>query len=388
MKKIKILKYGAIALAAVAVILLMSNSNSFFPVEEQVLAPPLKVPEPVEYETYEVQLGRIENKIQVRAFFQPLNKVDTSFSNRDGYLKKMYVQVGDRVEKGEILAELDVDNLERDLARQRIHLEELKDQYQHLLDISKIDYSVNQIKLKEAEEDLKSQREVGESIARLELSKLENQLSIQRQNYDRMVLDYSYRIASAQREIELAELELNNLETELNRATLRSPINGKVTFAAHINEGEYVDSYKTIATIADVRDLALEYRGKEHAVLYPGMDVTVTYQGQEYQGEVISTPRQVSAEEFEQMKELVSFSAEGLPDDCESGDSAMVEALLYWADDVIVLPKKLVHEYSGRSLVKVLEQGIVNEVDVSVGLQTASECEITSGLEQGDLVVE
>lgn len=381
---------GLVLTAAVilALVLLILNSNLLFPAEERILAPPLKPPEEIVYSTVTVGLSSIENRLSCRGFFQPERQIDVSFKNRDGYLHAIYVGTGDLVKTGDKLAELDTEPLRKEIKRQEIALRGAKANYERLEEISRIETASAKLQLDELRSDLQKKNSLNDSIAKADIARLENQLELQESQYDKTVIEYKYQIAAAGRDIESAELRLNELLLDVERSVLTAPIDGLVAYVAFVNEGEYIPGYKVIVTVADPGSLVLQYNGDKHSSFYLGMPVRVEYMDAFYDGEVVLTPRQLSSDEFEKMKDVVQVRVRGLPAACRQGESGTIEAVLDWAENVIVLPKRLVQKYSGRWFVKVLEDGIVNERDVEVGLESQTEYEITRGLEAGELVVE
>ena len=107
----------------VIILLVIGLSGCYlFPKEEEVLAPPLIEPPEITYETLEATRGTIEKKITAGGNFVSIEQGNMFFKNRGGRLKKVYVKVGDIVEKGDLLAELDSGDLENQIKQQKIHL--------------------------------------------------------------------------------------------------------------------------------------------------------------------------------------------------------------------------------------------------------------------------
>jgi len=93
-------------------VIIFTSSCSFIPREEEVLAPPLKEPPKITYDYIELKRGTIEEKVQCTGYFVSVNQKDLSFKNQSGRLKGIYVKLGDKVKKGDLLAELFNENLE------------------------------------------------------------------------------------------------------------------------------------------------------------------------------------------------------------------------------------------------------------------------------------
>jgi len=98
----------------------------FFPKEEEVLAPPLKEPQKIEYKTIKVQRGNIEKRINGTAYFVSDLQTDVYFTERGGRIKSINVKNGDMVNEGDVLIELETDDLEKQIFQQELNLEKLK----------------------------------------------------------------------------------------------------------------------------------------------------------------------------------------------------------------------------------------------------------------------
>ena len=67
--------------------------------------------------------------------------------------------------------------------------------------------------------------------------------------------------------------------------------------------------------------------------------------------------------------------------------SEAVHVLLDKVDDAIVISNNLIKKVDGEQVVYVLKDGEKVAVNVEVGLQTGSQAEITSGLNENDEVI-
>src|SRR5690606_28641602 len=106
-------KTRGVLLLIIMTLLMTSLSGCYlFPKEEEVLAPPLVEPPEITYETQEVKKGVIEKKITASGTFVSIEQANMFFKHRGGRLKKIHVKVGDYVEKGQLIAELDSADLE------------------------------------------------------------------------------------------------------------------------------------------------------------------------------------------------------------------------------------------------------------------------------------
>ena len=98
--------------------------------EPQEEATPTPIPTSVvpEKPVYEVQRGTVERKIQFTARVSPLQEKDLFFK-MSGYVSVVYVEKGDWVEEGTVLAELEVEDLLNQLALAQLDLESAQEAY-------------------------------------------------------------------------------------------------------------------------------------------------------------------------------------------------------------------------------------------------------------------
>lgn len=307
-----------------------------FPKEEEVLAPPLVEPPEITYETQEVKRGVIEKKISASGTFVSIEQANMFFKHRGGRLKDIHVKVGDYVEKGQVIAELDSSDLENQIKQQEIQLK-------------KAQTRLSQVKAHSGDK---------------------------------------YEQRMAQYDVELAKLTLDNLKRQLNECKLTADISGNVVYVdLNVSIGDYVDAYQTLIRVADPNKLQLQVTGPDTSSFNLGMEADVTIKKQTYSGKVVMTPADVPLDVPEEQRDIVRIEVDDLPEDVKLGESAQVSLILDKREDVIVIPRNLVRNYMGRKYVLVLEDGLKKERDVEVGLETATEAEIMKGLEEGELLI-
>lgn len=305
------------------------------PKEEALLAPPIMEPPEITYRTTAVRRGEIEDSIRITGYFVYAEQYGLSFKSMSGRLKSIDVDYTQIVEKGQILAQLDTDNL-----RLTIKQEELQ--------VRKAELLLEKLKL------------TGADKYELEISGID---------------------------LELAKLGLQQLRNDLERAQLRSPIRGEIVYIANVLEGDFVDSYKTIAQVADKSKLYLSYSGGQLQDFRLGMKVKIIFMKQEYAGEVVMTPAEFPYDAPDSVKRQVLFSIYEFPENARKGDSGLVYLILDKRDDTLIIPRSQVQHYMGRKYVYILEDGIRSERNIETGIQNATEIEVVRGLVEGELLV-
>ncbi len=370
------------------VVFLIAAGGLFFPEEEKTLAPPLHRPEAVDYKTYTAAKGTVANTVACEGYFFPEKQVDVAFSRREGFLKSVSVKFGQYVRAGQELASLDTDTLADEIERQAIVLEEAKEKQTGLKAASVPDIAASRLRLEELRSDLAAARQVNDSLSQSDLRKMENEVKKQDYALQKLEIDYDYRIKTAAREIELAQNKLKELQRDMEKSILLAPIAGRVVYLASLSQGEHVPPYKIMVSLADPRRLIVRYVGVNYDKFRLGMKVKVTRQGRSAGGEVVFTPQQAPEEDYQKLQQTIYVRVNGDLGPVAIDDTATIEAVIEKAEGVIVLPRRLVHAYGGHSFVKVLEDGVVSERDVTTGVESLLEVEIKAGLAAGELVVE
>lgn len=188
-----------------------------------------------------------------------------------GYLRERPFKEGDRVEAGQAAAQLDVRDLEAQLAECDAALKKAQSQ---LIDLEK---GARPQELREAAANVASARSVYKQshADRLRYEELYSQGAVARQQLDQAVADDLVAINSlkaareqeallqegnrvdeieAQRaEVKRAEAALKNAQVDLADATLYSPVSG-VVLSKNYEVGEYVAAGMSVATIVDLSD--------------------------------------------------------------------------------------------------------------------------------------
>jgi len=310
----------------------------FFPEEEEVLAPPIKVPATVSYNTVEVTRGTIENVIRCSGTFVSVSQKDLYFVKGDR-LKDIYVVQGQEVKKGELLAELETDSILNEIQLQEIALKR-----------SQILY-----------EDAKTRYEIeGGSRTELDMAELDLQSN---------------------------QIKLDRLNAELQKSRLVSPIDGVVVYVSGTKQGEYVNAYQTIVRVADPKKLQLRYSDDKVSSFKLGMKAVVQISDREYEAEVVMTPSEVPEDADPKMKNSVQLKVIDLDQEVEIGQTAAIILTLERKENVIVIPKLLVTNFANRKFVHVLHNGIREERDIEIGIQNSTDVEVVKGLEEGELLI-
>lgn len=315
---------------------------SLLPVEDESLQPPLVQPAEEELDIVEAARGNIETSLRGTANFVSASSATLFFKDNGGRLKSMKAKVGEEVKAGELLAELETDDLDLQIRLQKLNVERAS------------------LLHKEAQQS-------GAVKTELRLREID---------------------------LEREELQLDNMEKKLASSRIYAPIPGIVTFTESLNTGDHVSAYQTIVRIADPSDMQLTYTAtdsKDLLSIQTGMPVGLKYKGKDYEGTVLQSPAEApqttDAAKSERNAVTIIIGMKDAPSDVKIGHSAELTIQLQSRENVILLPRSAIRSYMGRSYVQVTEGDQRKEVDVELGLTTPTQVEIVQGLEETQQVI-
>jgi len=360
---------------------------SLFPKEEDALAPPLAEPKEITYDTVEAKIGYIEDSIQRSAYFVPVMQKNIFFRYRSGRIKAIHVKPGDTVKAGDVIAELLTDGLEREIQFQELTVDSCRKACTYAEQLADIEIKAAKDRLEALSKKLENMLKNAGAYAANEIENIENEKANQEVLLDKLILNHSNTIEMKKNDLTVAEMKLSQLNEELEQCKLVSPVSGIVTYTVNLNEGDTVDSYRTIATVADPKDLRLEYQGSSASDFKLGMKVDVIIDNVNYTGEVVLTAANVPFEEMEKYKETVQIKMKSIPDGIEKGDRANIKVIRNFSENAVIIPKRALRTYMGKNVVYILKDGIRMERYVEKGVESVNEVEITQGLEAGELVI-
>lgn len=374
------------------VIMLMMSSLTLsgcylFPDEEEVLAPPLKQPQQIKYETIDVVRGDIKKEVKCIAYVRPYKQEELSFIHRSGYLRSIEKEYGDEVVKGEILAELETDSIKLDIKKQEIQVENKRIQYEDLQGDRNVQIDLAKLELNKLEKEYETMVELEGSYSSSQLNNAQQKIAKQKIMLDDLEQTRKKKMRDAKRQLDLAVLELESLKEVFDNAVIRAPFDGTVTYISDLKSGELVQIREAIVTVADNSRLYLEYNGNKSGQYEKGQSIKATINSKAHTGRVISTSDDVPKEDYERLKDRVLFDLDTWPENVVADRSVKVVSLINSNNDVILIPKGLVSDYKGRRFVRVLENGLVTERDVEVGITNETMAEIVQGLKEGEKIV-
>jgi multidrug efflux pump subunit AcrA (membrane-fusion protein) len=326
--------------------------SSCLPTEEAVLpAPTLTIPIPTFYVTDSVVVEDVVYYQSLRARPVPTHEEIIHFPMNGILIYRAHVRVGDFVEEGDIVMELD----------RTSYLRELEE-------------AINDVER-----------------ARLSLRQLDelHGINIQRAALFERPVDqagYIRRRDNYNHQIDVLTIRVDSLEVELERRLLRATMNGYVAFIREFIPGDLTVANQRAAEITYGTE-ALFLVSDEGANLLSAGDVVEIYVMRDTHVGVVVEPHDYDITADRGDYEAFIMIQGGQQYRFSGGTTGRIHVVFDTAQNVLAVPTGSVNFHGDRAFVFVLDDGLRVLRDIQVGLVGNSLTEVVSGLEEGELVI-
>ena len=369
-----------------------------------VLARPASPVDPSRLAT--VERGDLARSVVATGKIEPISKVEIK-SKANGIIKELKVEIGDLVNVGQVLAELDKDNLEARLREARAALTGAEAS----LKAAEAELAKNQVEaegpdvpfarrnLDRAEKLMKdklvSQQNLDDARSALEMA-------VNRQQAARTQLGVSSaRVAQARAAVAQAQAAVDRAQEELNNATIRSPIRGMV-LSRDVEIGSPVSSILNLGANATpvmvLGDISKVYvRGKvdEADVGLVQLDQPArirveTFKDKPFEGRVTQiAPMGVERDNVVTFE--VRVSIDNASGQLKANMTANAEIVLEEHKGALIIPESAVIYDAGRhafaEVISTRTKTGKEKVPIKVGISNGTRTEVLDGLAQGQRVV-
>lgn len=338
----------------------------------------------------------------------PLEQATVS-SMLSASVKELKVQKGSEVQKGDLIAILENQNLELAKSRAEADLKSTQASFQKVKsgsrpeEIKQAEASVNSARASlnnaQAELDRKTQLFQREAISRKDYEQARVDLETARSNYQTAIQNLQLlKKGSRKEDLEAAwdlvlqkKSELELAQIDLDRSLIRSPLTGVVT-EQFVYPGEVVDIKAPIVTIMKLDEVIVRahFTPEDASQVKAGSEAQVmvkVYPDKVFEGRVIQIgsvldPTNGTVEIWVQVpnreKEL------------KIGDYATVKVITRVYPDSLVIPKQaaLLDEQTSRAMVMVVDKdSIARSREIVRGVINDGFVQILKGLEEGEIVI-
>mgnify|MGYP002510553671 FL=1 len=409
-----LIKWSIIGLVILALGILLYNK--FKPKEE---AP--------NYITTPAKTGDIERNVMASGKVKALNTVDVG-AQVSGEVTRLYVDVGDEVKKGDLIAQIDQVTQKNTLSNQQATLEQGRAGLQSAqaeyfsrkagLESAQADLASREADLKQAisdydrlkpllAQDAISQQEV--QTAKTNVDKARASVAAAKaaiKTAQAAVVTAQANIASNEADIRKAETNLSTASTDLGYTTIRAPIDGTVV-AVVTEQGTTVNANQaapTIVTLADLSTVRINAQISEADVINvkAGMPVyfnTIGNPDQKYDAVLTAiepAPEQISTtSSTDSAIYYIGYVEVPNPERRFRIDmTAQVYVIIDKASNTLIVPSAAIRKGGGSdsspngTYVRVLKaDDSVEDRPVKVGIDNRVNAQILSGLKAGEAVI-
>lgn len=332
--------------------------------EELPTAPVLVEAETEEYTVANVARGDVRVTESIRANYVPSASEKLGFQVGDELISKIYVQVGDEVKAGDVLAELNISDQQDQLRQQQDRVDDLYLQLEHLYESEQLSLSAAQLQDEQAAEN---------SVAGWE------------SQMDAVLEQYEDQAKQIKNSIQVAEKRLEELQEQIEERQIIASIDGTVTYLYEFQEGERSVEGQSVITLSDMSKALFEVYSENADMLEIGKTYILTCSDVEY--EVVA--RTAAELEGVEVKEGYIYLSMVTPDPAlTQGASGSVELVLEESLSTLWVPDSAVREMRGEYVVYCIDdQGFREMREVKVGVQNGKITEILSGLEENEVVI-
>ena len=337
---------------------------------------------------------------------QPLSKVEIK-SKASGIVKKLYVDYGDRVKAGQVLAELDKVQLEANVREAQANLQAAQaalEAANSTLERNKVDAEGPDVPFlksnMERAENMYKDGLISKSLA--EDAEKNYQLALNRQmSAQRNIAVSRAEMAKAEAQVSQSKAALERVEEDLRNSTIVSPIDGLV-LSRDVNVGDAVSSILVLGsqatllmTLGDVSEVYVQGRVDEADIgkVYlnqPARIVVESFKEKKFVGKVTKISP-LGKEKDNVTTFEVRVSIQNSTGELKANMSANAEILLEEKKNVLMAPEAaMIYDKDRNASIELPDAKAQNgkrKVAVKLGISNGVKTELLAGLSEGQQVI-
>ena len=353
-----------------------------------------------------VERGDLAKSVVATGKVEPITKVEIK-SKASGIVKKLYVDAGDRVKKGQLLAELDKEEIEARVAQAKAQTEASEASLkgtQADLERAKVDAEGPDVPmLKRAYDRAQGMAKEGVvSQSALDDAQKNYEMSLNKQNVAKAQLQVLHaKIGQAQAQVAQDHANLKQLEEQLGYTTIMSPIDG-IILSRDVEVGDAVSSILVLGSTAtlimtegDISEVYVKGKVDESDIgkVYMSQPARIkveSFKDKTFNGKVTKiSPMGVEKDNVTTFEVRVSINNPG--GELKAAMTANAEIILEEHKGVLQIPEgAILYDKDKKASVEVPDpkgkEG-KNKVAVNIGISNGAKTELLGGLKEGDQVV-
>ncbi len=353
-----------------------------------------------------VEKGDLAKSVVATGKVTPITKVEVK-SKASGIVKKLLVDYGDRVKKGQLLAQLDKIEIEAQVEQSKAALEaaqaNLKSS-QADFERAKVDAEGPDVPLlKRAYDRAENMAKDGVvSTSALEDAQKNYEMALNKQNVSKaQVTVLKAKIAQSQANVAQDQANLKQLEEQLSYTDIISPIDG-IVLSRDVQMGDAVSSILVLGssatlvmTLGDTSEVYVKGKVDESDIgkVYLGQRARIkveSFKDKTFDGKVTKiSPMGVEKDNVTTFEVRVSIQNPG--GELKAEMTANAEVILDEHKNVLQIPEgAILYDKDKKASVEIPDpkgkEG-KNKVAVNIGISNGAKTEVLSGLKEGDQVV-
>ena len=353
-----------------------------------------------------VERGDLAKSVVATGKVEPITKVEIK-SKASGIVKKLYVDYGDRVKKGQVLAELDREEISAQVAQARASL----DASEASLKGSEADYERAKVDaegpdvpmLKRAYERAQGMAKEGVmSASQLDDAQKNYELALNKMNVAKAQLQVlKAKIGQANAQVLRDKATLMQLDEQLSYTTIVSPMDG-IILSKDVEVGDAVSSILVLGSSAtlvmtegDTSEVYVKGKVDESDIgkVYMGQPARIkveSFKDKTFTGKVTKiSPMGVEKDNVTTFEVRVSINnPEGV---LKAMMTANAEIILEEHKNVLQIPEgAILYDKDKKASVEIPNpkgKDGKDKVAVNIGISNGAKTEVLSGLKEGDQVV-
>lgn len=317
------------------------------------------------YRSVEVIQGDIIEKVKFDCVYEAFSTEQLGFAVNGKRIDHIYVSEGDYVAAGDILADLEMDDINNQIVTRRKNIEHLN--------------------LRLSNEKEKKELAMKNYLMLQNVDGYQDQLA---KAYELEIVNYENSISKIMDDLHIEQMRYESLEKEVRDRQIIAGINGIVSYVASFNRYDRSNKDKNVISIYDPDTMVFVVSNQNPELFNTGDSMSVLVSGTEYQGTVIRPDESEDTDESSKKINEVYIKVEDENNSLQSGDRGEITFTLTQLYDVLYLPSVAVYEEEGKAFVYIEDEGGFKSIkEVEIGLKADGKVEIISGLQKADKVI-
>jgi len=353
-----------------------------------------------------VEKGDLAKSVVATGKVTPITKVEVK-SKASGIVKKLYVEYGDTVKKGQLLAQLDKDEIQAQVDQSRAALQAAEAN----LTSSEADYERAKVDAegpdvpllkKQYDRAMEMAKDGVVSASALDDADKNYKMALNKQNVSKaQVTVLKAKIAQSQAEMARDKANLAQLEEQLSYTDIVSPIDG-IVLSRDVEMGDAVSSILVLGssatlvmTLGDTSEVYVKGKVDESDIgkVYLGQPARIkveSFKDKTFYGKVTKiSPMGVEKDNVTTFEVRVSINNPG--GELKAEMTANAEIILEEHKGVLQIPEgAIIYDKDKKASVEIPDPKAKDgkkKMALNIGISNGAKTEVLSGLKEGDEVV-